>query len=143
MNIKRQPLEFQNVISKATEDVDLAIKSLSDIQLSLMKQDVYATGPMFVKCRWDGSVERLEVPTNSQEETVKNTEFEYQKLLRYEDGLFYRDGNDNPEVASLDIVLHNVAADLKVELEDYVYCILLNVYGGKLYDIYAPIKGEL
>ncbi len=140
MNIKRKPLEFHNVVKRNISNEHYEFEELAKVRLNLMQKGVFINGPLIIEGKWDGGFTNLLVPTSGEIEFVEHTDFSFEKTLRCDDGIYYRNGADNFNEEAMQVFMHKVAADLNVELEDYYYCVVLNVYGGALYDIYAPIK---
>lgn len=140
MNLKRKPLEFHNIIRRNISEENYAINELAELRMNLMQKNVFITGPMIVEGKWGEGFVNLLIPTSAEIEFVENTEFSFDKVLRCDDGIYFRTGEEEFDEEAMAVFMKKVTEDLKVELEEQYYCIILNVYGGQLYDIYAPIK---
>ena len=82
------------------------------------------------------------MPVNTEVEFKEHTDFSFINRFRVDDGIYYRNGEEDFSEIPIHNIMEKVASDLKVQLSDTYYCIILNVYGGKLYDIYVPLRNE-
>lgn len=140
MNIKRKPLEFHNVVKRNVSEKGYDLMELAEVRMNLMQKDVFINGPLIIEGKWGEGPVNILVPTSAEIEFVEHTEFSFEKDFRCDDGIYYRNGADEFNEQAMNVFMHKVAEDLGVELEENYYCVVLNVYGGKLYDVYAPIK---
>lgn len=140
MNIKRKPLEFHNVVKRNISNGQYKLEELAEVRLNMMQKGVFITGPLIIEGKWKDGYKNLLVPTSAEIEFVEHTEFSFEKVLRCDDGIYYRNGAEEFNEEAMCVFIHKIAEDLNVELEENYYCVVLNVYGGKIYDIYAPIK---
>lgn len=141
--MKRKPLEFHNVIRRSITEGQNIGEELDEVRLNLLQKGVFMNGPLLLEGKWSRGFTHILIPTNARVEFVEHTEFSFEEVLRCEDGIFHRDGEEEFNEEAHYMLLQRVAEDLGVELTDHYYCIVLNVYGGELYDIYAPIKSEV
>ena len=142
MNLKRVPMEFQNVIVKDISEKGLSLQDISEVKLNALYQGVFTTGPILVEGKWGKGYQKLMIPVNTEIEFKEHTGFSFLEKLRLDDGIYYRNGEEDFSELPVRSIMDKIANDLNVHLSDTYYCIILNVYGGKLYDIYVPVKSE-
>ena len=140
MNIKRGPLVFHNVVTKGISEEGFSLEELGEINLNLLKKGVFMTGPIILEGKWGKGYQRVMIPMSQEVEFIEHASYSCDKLMQIEDGFFLRNGEEDFNEVGVRTLLEMVAQDLEVELTEKYYCIILNVYGGKLYDIYVPIK---
>lgn len=140
MNIKRKPLEFHNVIIKNIYDTEMNTLEIGDLDINYLQKGVFATGPVLIEKNWNNKKQSLCIPVNRFVTFQEGTDISCKDVIRVEDGIYYRSGEEKIEKEYLQILMKKISDDLGKELENVYYEIYLNVYGGKLVDIYAPFR---
>lgn len=140
MNIKRKPLELHNVIIKNIYDTEMNTLEIGDLDINYLQKGVFATGPVLIEKNWNNEKQSLCIPVNRFVTFQEGTDISCKDVIRVEDGIYYRSGEEKIEKEYLQILMKKISVDLGKELENVYYEIYLNVYGGKLVDIYAPFR---
>lgn len=148
MKIKRCPLVFNNVISasincKANEWYEFA----TEFRNRIIRSGLYVTGPVIYKCanfnNIDDEVEfTFYLPVNEPINMAENDTFKFYKLWKFEDGLAIRHADLDEDIEEDNKILKACAIANECKLEEPFYNIYLDVYGGGIIDIYAPIVKE-
>ncbi|UFT99210.1 DUF5085 family protein [Radiobacillus kanasensis] len=148
MKIKRCPLTFHNVISAtSTCKPSEWHHSAQDLRNAIIRNELYGTGPTIYQVSTNlGSQESAEytfhVPVNEPVKIDLNETYRFTKELTFEDGLVIRHADLDEDMEESYQILRLCAEEYGLELEEPFYNIYLDVYGGGIIDIYAPIVKE-
>lgn len=147
MRIRRSPIIFHNVIStKATCSNQEWPQVARDLRNVVLKNGLYGTGPVMYEVELAEDQENLDytfyIPINEKIELNTNDKYYFTEKLEFEDGLVVRHADmEEPLESSYDIIKMTAEA-MKLKLRDNFLNIHLDVYGGSIIDIYAPIIGD-
>jgi len=148
MKLKRSPLTFHHVLSTTrkckTNEWHLIAKELRN---AVILNGLYATGPVIYQvANFSKEANEAEytfyMPVNAPVDMPENDKFAYQEVFEIKDGLVFRHADLDEDIeVSYDAI--KLAADAnQFKLQEPFYNIYLDVYGGGIIDIYAPIVGE-
>ena len=148
MKIRRAPLEFNHVL---TANVQCAPQdwyaSAQEFRNQVIKNSLYATGPFIYQVDMieDGK-EKAEftfhIPVNAIVEIKENGMYSFSERMRIDDGFVYRHADIDEPMDEAYALLFACAQHHNVKLHVPFYHIYLDVYGGGIIDIYAPIMKE-
>ncbi|TQR21296.1 DUF5085 family protein [Psychrobacillus vulpis] len=148
MGIELCSLVFDNVLTykveQKKEDWQEGIYALEDFTLN---KDVYKNGPLFfsfVQSSRDyksGSFTYY-LPISSPVTLLDETDFSYLDTLVLERALLLRQADQEMDFYSAFEKVKSYANTNQIELDDTYYCVLLEVYGDYIIDLYVPIKGK-
>jgi effector-binding domain-containing protein len=150
MKIKRAPLIFHHVLSSTVkafpEEWDLIAR---DFRNAIIKNGLYTTGPIFYQVP-DFTTDANDVPmkftffapVNEAVQIPPNEKYQYHDVLEFKDGLVLRHADMDEEVEESYAALHACAEQNGLTLQEPFYNIYLDVFGGGIMDIYAPIIKE-
>lgn len=148
MGIELCALMFENLLVYKTEGKKESWQEgayyLEDIALS---KDAYRNGPLFFSYKEkmdDRTIAEFTyyLPISSPVEVSDDSDFTFQKDFKLDRALLLRQADEKLDI---NIAFEEVKAFSKennLEIEDFFYCILLNVYGEYIVDLYAPVKSQ-
>ncbi|WHY85844.1 DUF5085 family protein [Neobacillus novalis] len=148
MNIKRKPVVFHNVISAiATCKSDEWFVSAVELRNAVIKSGLYGTGPVIYQFagynpKTDMADYTFYLPVSAPIELGENEKYQFFPEWKFEDGLVLRHADLEEDLEESYEVLRACADELHYELQEPFYHIYLDVYGGGIIDIYAPITKE-
>lgn len=144
MKIKRCPLIFHNMLSMSIEcNEDELNDELIKFKYAILQNDLVPRGPIIYRLeKLENRLENKYIFLIAVDRVIKLNEndiFHFIEEFKIEDGLSIRHADlDESLNASYDF-LDMVAKSLHICLQKPFYNIYLDVYGGGLIDIYAPI----
>ncbi|MER2261391.1 MAG: DUF5085 family protein [Psychrobacillus sp.] len=148
MGIELCALMFENLLVYQTEgekdNWQEGIYYLEDIALS---KDVYRNGPLFFsykeKVDNSGLIEfTYYLPISSQVEVTEDSDFTFQKDFKLDRALLLRQADEMLNINVAFDEIKSFSNENNMEIENYFYCVLLNVYGEYIVDLYAPLKSQ-
>lgn len=148
MGIELCALMFENLLVYQTEaekeNWQDGIYYLEDLALS---KDVYRNGPLFFSYKEKGdSISLAEItyylPISSPVEVSEDSDFTFQKEFKLDRALLLRQADEKLDIKVAFTEIKSFSNENKMEIEDYFYCVLLNVYGEYIVDLYAPLKSQ-
>ncbi|QNK87569.1 hypothetical protein H7992_20705 [Sporosarcina sp. resist] len=148
MGIEKRSLTFNNVLTYETEQKkenwQEAIFMLEEFTLN---KDVYKNGPVFfsfVQNLGDETSGKFTyyLPISSPVVLVEDSDFTFQENLSIGSALVLRQADEKMDFAAAHEEVKAYANTQQIELETTYYCVLLDVYGDIIIDLYVPIKGQ-
>lgn len=145
MNIKRGALAFNNVLSAELRcNVDTWYQQYIFFNNSVIENKLYATGPIIYKVfNFDKNTNEADyifyLPINKEVEVEPDSMFKFQKKFVYEDGLSLRHVYLDEDIEKTNNKIRECAKLNNFKLEEPFYNIYLDVYGGGIIEVYAPI----
>lgn len=148
MGIELCALMFENLLvfnaEGNKENWQEGIYHLEDIALT---KDVYRNGPLFfsfkrVKDNDSFGKFTYYLPINSQVEVAEDANFSFQKHFKVDRALLLRQADEKLNINTAFDEIKSYSNLNNIEIEDYYYCILLNVYGEYIVDLYVPLKSQ-
>ncbi|MEK4523007.1 DUF5085 family protein [Psychrobacillus sp. FSL W7-1493] len=148
MGIELCALMFENLLVYKTEGKKESwqegIYYLDDIALS---KDVYRNGPLFFSYKGNDTDQTLGeftyyLPISSPVEVTEDSDFTFQKDFKLDRALLLRQADEKLDINIAFAEVQAFSNENNLEIEDYFYCILLNVYGEYIVDLYAPLKSQ-
>lgn len=148
MGIELCALMFENLLVYQAEgekdNWQEGIYYLEDIALS---KDVYRNGPLFFsykeKVDNSGLIEfTYYLPISSQVEVTEDSDFTFQKDFKLDRALLLRQADEMLNINVAFDEIKSFSNENNMEIENYFYCVLLNVYGEYIVDLYAPLKSQ-
>lgn len=145
MKIRRCPLVFNNVISANLKcKVDDWYELAAEFRNRIIRSGLYVTGPVIYKYENFNNIDddvnfTFYLPVNEPINMAKNDIFNFYKLWKIEDGLAIRHADLDEDIEEDNKILKACAIANKCKLQEPFYNIYLDVYGGGIIDIYAPI----
>lgn len=149
MRIKRKALIFNkmitDLISCKYDEIDASIDGMRS---AIIMNGFYSTGPVVYRIleankENDNIMVEIKIPINASVEMEENDEFSFDKQWGFEDGLFLRHADMEEDVTESYEELKRYSRENNIELIEPFYNIYLEVYGGAIIDIYAPIVKEV
>ncbi|QCJ44245.1 DUF5085 family protein [Bacillus sp. S3] len=147
MNIKRKPVVFHNVIrAAATCKSEEWFASAVELRNAVIKSGLYGTGPIIYQfAGYDPKTDMADytfyLPVNAPIQLTENAKFQFFPEWKFSDGLVLRHADLEEDLEESYEVLRACADEFRLELQEPFYHIYLDVYGGGIIDIYAPISG--
>ncbi|NMM62860.1 DUF5085 family protein [Clostridium sp. P21] len=150
MKIKRNPLIFHNVLSiKVICKTNEWVNHARELRNSIIKNGLYVTGPVIYTVE-DVDKENntakvgIYVPINTEIDLEPNNKYVFIEEMKFEDGLILRhaDLDDDIETVTYD-TLRAAAGNYNLKLVEPFYNIYLDVFGGGVIDVYAPIEKSM
>lgn len=147
MGIELCSLIFDNVLTykveQKKEDWQEGIFVLEDFTLN---KDVYRNGPIFFSFEsnlGDDKSGRFTyyLPISSPVVLSDETEFSYVERLELERALLLRQADQENGFYHAYDKIKSYAIANQIELDETYYCVLLEVYGEYIIDLYVPVKG--
>lgn len=138
-------MEFHNVIGMHVSCQKNELKQqILDLKNAILSLGLYGTGPIMytVSNTMDDDIKEYELflPLNAQVELEENSTYYFITHFKFEDGLWYRHADLTESIKPSYEWLKLAAISENLELIEPYYNIYLDVYGGGIIDIYAPIK---
>lgn len=148
MKIKRCPIIFNNVIStKSKCKLDEWSSIARDLRNTVIKSGLYATGPVIYQVENADPFENeaeytFYLPINKPIELQENEKYSFQETWSFNDALVFRHADLDDEIELSYQILRIAAEDNQLVIQEPLYHIYLDVYGGGIIDIFAPIVKE-
>lgn len=148
MKIKRGPITFNNVISASTQcNIQEWYHAARDIRNAVIKNGLYGTGPVIYQTsEYDAATNEaiftFYLPVNMPVQMPDNEKYRFIDQLKFDDGLVLRHADLDESTADSYELLRVCAQTQQLVLQEPFYNIFLDVYGGGIIDIYAPIVKE-
>lgn len=147
MMMKRCPLIFDNVLSaKAICRSDEWYNMALDLRNAVIKNGLYGTGPVIYQMSKEDTDGRSEytfyLPVNAPIQMVSNDKYAFYEKWKFDDGLVLRHADLSEDIGESYSIIRAYAEEYNLILEEPFYNIYLDVYGGGIVDIYAPILKE-
>jgi len=145
MRIRRSPLIFNNVISTTASCKEDEWHIVArDLRNAVIKNGLYGTGPIIYQVSAiDGSSDEMTytfyLPVNEKIEMPENDKYRFTERLEMKDGLVFRHADVDDDLEESYQLIRGAAHTSNLVLLEPFYNIYLDVYGGGLIDIYAPI----
>lgn len=145
MHIKRAPLNFHNVLSAKTRcDQNEWRTAARDLRNAIIRNGLYATGPVIYQVsNLDEAGNTADftfyIPVNTPLEMPETDKYSFRETLHFDDGLVFRHADWDEDTSESVEIIKAVAEEYQFTLAEPFYYIYLDVYGGSIIDIYAPI----
>lgn len=148
MGIEMCSLVFDNILTYKVEqkkrDWQDGIYTMEDFTLN---KDVYKNGPLFFSFEQNATDPEsgqftYYLPINSPVELSEENEFAFEESLILDRALLLRQADEEVDFYAAYEKIKSYANAHKMEMEDTYYCVLLEVYGDYIIDLYVPIKGQ-
>ncbi|OIK13882.1 DUF5085 family protein [Bacillus sp. MUM 13] len=146
MPILEKPLLFDHVLTYKTrlpkDEWGDGILYLEDFMLNI---EVYQSGPVFFSFQPEKSDSQegeftYYLPINNSVELNEQEEVQFFDQFAIESALVLRQANDEEDFQAAYKKIQEYAITNNIQLEDTYYCVLLDVYGEYMIDLYVPIK---
>ena len=145
MNIKRCPIVFNNVISTKTKcKTDEWHLVARDLRNAVIKNGLYATGPIIYQVTninpFDNEAEySFYLPINDRIDMIENDKYSFHESWQFDDTLVFRHADLDEDMEFSYQIIRTAAEENNLVLKEPFYHIYLEVYGGGIIDIFAPI----
>ncbi|MBS2967606.1 DUF5085 family protein [Metabacillus sp. KIGAM252] len=113
----------------------------------LLSHDIYRNGPIFFT--YNEAVRNAEtgnftyfMPINDSITFEKNGDFQYMDTFTVDNALVLRQAQEEPDFYAAYQKVKDYATENEIQLTETYYCVLLEVYGEYMIDLYVPIKEE-
>ncbi len=146
MGIEVHSLVFDNVlIHQTTQLKDDWQEALFMMESFTLNEDIYKNGPVFFSVTPDQFDDKTGhftyyLPISGTVRLAKESDFRFFESFRLKKALVLRQADEEMDFTTAYQKLKEYAALNKIPLEDTYYCILLEVYGDYIVDLYVPIK---
>ncbi|MFD0588498.1 DUF5085 family protein [Paenibacillus sp. GCM10027627] len=148
MKIKRCPIMFNNVISaKITTQTDQWHEGAQGIRNAIIRNGLYGTGPvMYQVGDADPETNKADftfyIPVSEPVEMKPNDEYTFEENWVIPDALILRHADLDEDIAESYALIRACAEANSLTLAEPFYNIYLDVFGGGVIDICAPIQKE-
>lgn len=149
MGIEMCSLVFENVLTYEVEqkkaDWQESIYMLEDFTLN---KDVYRNGPLcfsFEQSPTDEKSGRFTyyLPISSPVVLSNEEDFSFQDILVLERALILRQADQELDFYAAYEKIKSYASARGIKLAETYYCVLLEVYGDYIIDLYVPVVGQV
>lgn len=118
------------------------VKLMEDFPLN---HEVYKNGPVFFTFEADSAnpgegVFTYFLPINCEIAFERETSFQYVHQFHIEKSLLYRQAHQEVDFSTAYQKVKDYANERALAIEDTFICVLLEVYGEYMIDLYVPIK---
>ncbi len=145
--METRSLQFDHLITFQMRDVKEnwleGVKLLEDFPLN---HEIYKNGPVFFSYEADSNQENEGIftyylPINEEVEFEEDvTDFAYLNQFRLERALLLRQAQDEVDFNAAYNKIQTYAKAQNLPTEDSFICVLLEVYGEYMIDLYVPLK---
>ncbi|GAE32070.1 hypothetical protein [Halalkalibacter hemicellulosilyticus] len=148
MTIEKRALQFDNLLvyekTQLRTDWQEGFFMMEDLLLS---EGIYKTGPVFFSvapAEGEKSFGHFTyyLPINEAVRLEDEPDFRFEETFRIEDALVLRQANESVDFHAANDRVREYANEQGILLEDTFYCVLLEVYGDMIIDLYVPIQGR-
>ncbi|RJX39129.1 DUF5085 family protein [Paenibacillus pinisoli] len=148
MKIKRCPIVLNNVISaNLTTELDQWHEGIRGMRNAVIRNGLYGTGPVMYQVREvdteNGTAEfTFHIPVDRPVEMKEGSEYSFEETWVVQDALLLRHADLDDDISESYALLRACAEANQLKLEEPFYNIYLDVFGGGIIDICAPIARE-
>ncbi len=119
-------------------------EGLFDLEEIELNQEVYRNGPVFFSCTDDvhdssKGTFTYYLPINEHVRVREDAEFEYQERIQIDQALTLRQAERETDFSAAYTKIKEYAAKEQIDLSDTYYCVMLDVYGEIMIDLYVPL----
>ncbi|MDL4841961.1 hypothetical protein [Aquibacillus rhizosphaerae] len=147
MDIKRGSLYFDHLMTYSMkgkkEEWQEGFAILEELEL---EQRVYKNGPVFFTFKAHDTGDKGEFtyyrPINEKVEMAGDSDIQYKEKVDVRDALLLRQAEHYQDFNQAYDSIKNYATESEVDVEDSFYCVLLEVYGDIILDLYVPVLGS-
>lgn len=145
MKFEKKSLIFDYVITYQTRqlrtDWQEGILLMEDFTLT---KNIYQNGPIFFSVESELNERHFGrftyyLPINEEVILGENPHYGFLKQFRLKDALVLRQADQEVDFHVAYEKLKQYAKEQKISLENKFYCVLLNVYGDYIIDLYVPV----
>lgn len=146
MKIEIRPLAFDHLITLETKRLKSEWQEpYYEMEEFILNEELYKNGPVFFSFNKDGEAEgqglfTFYLPISGPAELKEESEFGYLGQFRLEQALVLRQADQETDINEAEKKLRQYALKQNIVLDDTVFCVLLDVYGEYIIDLYIPIK---
>lgn len=146
MKIENRSLIFDNLLVYETrqlrEDWQEGFFLMEDFTLL---EGIYKNGPVFFSVAPEKNEDKFGyftyyLPISEPVRLADETDFRFSEKLYIEDALVLRQADEAVDFHVAYQKVKDFATENAIPLEDTFYCVLLEVYGEFIIDLYVPIK---
>lgn len=148
MGIELCSLVFDNVLSFQVKDKkENWQEGISLLENFTLNNEVYKNGPIFFSYKEDSNdrengLFNYYLPISTAVVLHEDTNFSFIEHLEVERALLLRQAEQEVDFTAAYDKVKSYALENEMELEDNYYCVLLDVYGEYIIDLYVPVKGQ-
>lgn len=146
MGIENRSLIFDNLLvyetSQLKADWQEPYFMMEDF---ILAEEIYKNGPVFFSVAPVENEEKFGhftyyLPINAPVLLEDNQDFYFQSKLEIEEALCLRQADQELDFYAAYQKVKEYAVAQHIELAETIYCVLLDVYGEMIIDLYVPIK---
>ncbi len=147
MSIEVRTLSFDHlIVHETTERKTEWQEAFFLMENFTLNEEIYKNGPVFFSVKTDEKDETMGhftyyLPINEAVQIAEHPDFRYLDRFQIERALVLRQADEELEFKAAYEKLQAYAVHNAIELEDTYYCVLLEVYGEYIVDLYVPFKG--
>ncbi|WP_138755914.1 DUF5085 family protein [Paenibacillus sinopodophylli] len=148
MKIKRCPIMFKNVISaRITTESENWYEAAQGLRNAVIRNGLYGTGPvMYQALALEPKTNKVEynfyIPVSEPVAMEKNEQYQFEETWIVQDALVLRHADLDESIEESYELLRACAEAHQLTLQEPFYNIYLDVFGGGVIDICAPIIKE-
>ncbi|WP_249872494.1 hypothetical protein [Oceanobacillus saliphilus] len=148
MNIEVRSLQFDNLLVYETrqlrKDWQEGIFLMEDFTLA---NDIYKNGPIFFSVAPEQNEEKFGhftyyLPINEPVKLDDETHYQFHENFYVREALVMRQADQEVDFHAAYQKIKDYAAKVNIPIEDTFYCVLLEVYGDFIIDLYIPIQNR-
>ncbi|WP_096186927.1 hypothetical protein [Evansella halocellulosilytica] len=148
MTIEKRPLQFDNLLvyekTQLRTDWQEGFFMMEDL---LLTEGIYKTGPVFFSVAPTEGEKSFGhftyyLPINEAVRLENEPDFRFEGTVQVENALVLRQANKEVDFHAAYERVREYASEQGILLEDTFYCVLLEVYGDMMIDLYVPIQGR-
>ncbi|WP_205963999.1 DUF5085 family protein [Psychrobacillus sp. BL-248-WT-3] len=148
MGIELCSLLFDNVLSFQVKDKkENWQEGIFELENFTLNNEVYKNGPIFFSYKeYDNDAEtglfNYYLPISTAVVLNEDAHFSFIEHLEVEKALLLRQAEQEVDFTAAYDKVKSYAIENDIELEDNYYCVLLDVYGEFIIDLYVPVIGQ-
>jgi len=148
MKIRRCPIVLHNVVSaKSNMRLDEWHDGIIGIRNAVIRNELYGVGPVMyqvdqVNLEEETAEFTYYIPVNQQVVLNETNEYGFDESWQVEDALVFRHADLDDDISESYALLRACAEANELTLQEPFYNIYLDVFGGGVIDICAPIVKE-
>lgn len=149
MNIQTKALKLNNLIIYQTRQLRTDwFEGIFIMEDFLLTEGIYKNGPILFSVEPEYNEEKFGnftyyLPINEAVKLKETIEFSFIDELYVEEALLLRQAEEEVDFQSAFQKMKDYAVEYEIPIDDTFYCVLLEVYGEYMIDLYVPlVKGE-
>ncbi len=146
MNVEMRTLMFDHLlVYETTQAKEDWLDGFGMMENFILTEEIYKNGPVFFSVAANQEQVGKDhftyyLPINEAVRLSDETDFRYLDHFKIDNALVLRQANEEADFSTAYQNLKAYAAEHKIEIEDTYYCVMLEVYGEYIIELFVPIK---